>query len=67
MTRIRLIERVLYVVPVIGAMAFGAAQAFASSTPPAEKAGAYCTTSQCYTYCGGPGTGACVAGRCICH
>ena len=66
MTRTQLIKRVLYVVPMVGAMAFGTAQAFASSAPSREKAYA-CTTSQCYDYCGGPGTGACVAGRCICH
>jgi hypothetical protein len=67
MTPIRRINRVLYVIPVIGALAFGTAQAFASSTPPQEKAGAYCTTTQCNNYCGGPGTGACVTGRCICY
>jgi hypothetical protein len=66
MTRIRLIQRALYVIPVIGAISFGTAQAFAAATPQG-KAGAYCTTTQCYNYCGGPGTGACVTGRCICY
>lgn len=63
MARTRLMKRVFCAVPLVGAMAFGAAQAFASPTPPPEKANA-CTTTSCRNFCGGPG--GCVDGICIC-
>ena len=44
MTRIRLLKRALYVVPVIGAMAFGTTQVFASSTAPIASMRAACLT-----------------------
>jgi hypothetical protein len=64
MTRIRLIKRVLYVAPVIGAMVFGTTQVFASSAPREALA---CTPKQCLLYCG-PAGGVCSSsGVCICR
>ncbi|HST63176.1 MAG TPA: hypothetical protein VLK84_30985 [Longimicrobium sp.] len=63
MTRIQLIKRVLYVVPVVGSVVFGTAQAFASSTP--REALACTTDKQCSLSCGSPG-GICRSGVCIC-
>jgi hypothetical protein len=63
MTRIQSIKRVLYVVPVVGAVVFGTAQAFASPAPREELA---CTTDkQCSLSCGAPG-GICRSGICLC-
>lgn len=63
MTRIQLIRRVLYVVPVVGTVVFGTVQAFASPTPREEVA---CTTDyQCNLFCGEPG-GVCRSRVCIC-
>ncbi|HEU4880604.1 MAG TPA: hypothetical protein VFT45_00125 [Longimicrobium sp.] len=64
MTRIRLLKRALYVVPVIGAMAFGTTQVFASSTAQEARA---CTPKQCLLTCG-PAGGVCSSsGVCICR
>lgn len=63
MTRIRLIKRVLYVLPVLGAMAFGTSQAFASAAPREELA----CSKWCFTECG-PAGGVCSSsGYCICY
>lgn len=63
MTRIRLLKRVLYVVPVLGAMAFGTAQAFASSAPREALA----CSKGCFLECGTAG-GVCSSyGTCICR
>lgn len=60
------IKRVLYVVPVLGAMAFGASQAFAS--PAQAQAERACTRFQCVIECG-PTGGVCKTGGsyCICY
>jgi hypothetical protein len=64
MTRIRLIKRVLYVVPVLGAMVFGTAQAFASSSAPREE---LACSRGCRLECG-PSGGVCsTSGYCICY
>jgi hypothetical protein len=65
MTRIRLLNGVLSTFAVTGALAFGVAQAFASSTPePNER---YCNAVRCADSCGGPGQGGCDGlGRCVC-
>lgn len=63
MTRIQLARRVLYVVPMVGAVVFGTAQAFASPTP--REALACTTDKQCSLSCGAPG-GICRSGVCIC-
>jgi hypothetical protein len=65
MTRTRLLKRALYVVPVVGAMAFGTTQVFASTAAPAEQRA--CTPKQCFLQCGGAG-GVCSSnGFCICR
>ena len=65
MTRIKSVKRALSVVPVLGALAFGAAQAFASpAAPTAERA---CTWFECAKVCE-PGGGVCGNnGYCICY
>lgn len=64
MTRGGRIKRVLYVVPVLGAMLFGAAQAFASAAAPAEQRAC---SKLCLKECG-PAGGVCSAyGVCICR
>jgi hypothetical protein len=65
MTRTRLLKRVLFAAPVMGAMVFGAAQAFASSTAPREALA--CTQKQCNFYCGGAGGVCSTSGVCICR
>jgi hypothetical protein len=63
MTRTRLLKRVLYVVPVLGAMAFGTTQVFASATPREALA----CSKGCFLECG-PAGGVCSAyGVCICR
>jgi hypothetical protein len=65
MTRIRLLKRVLFAVPVMGAMVFGTAQAFASTATQQEARA--CTVRGCNFYCGGAG-GVCSAfGVCVCR
>lgn len=65
MTRIQQIKRVLYVVPVLGAVVFGTAQAFAS--PAVLRDEAACTPKQCLLQCG-PAGGVCSSnGYCICR
>lgn len=65
MTRIRQIKRVLYVVPVFGAMVFGATQAFASSG--AEREAERVCSKRCWTECG-PAGGVCNSyGVCVCY
>lgn len=60
------IKRVLYVVPVLGAMAFGATQAFASPTADQREAERACS-KRCWTECG-PAGGVCNAyGVCVCY
>jgi hypothetical protein len=66
MTRIRLLNGVLSTIAVAGALAFGAAQAFASSTP--EQTARYCNAKTCAESCGGAGQGGCDGfGRCVCY
>lgn len=63
MTRNRLVKRVLYVVPVLGAMVFGTAQAFASTAPREVLA----CSKGCFLECG-PAGGVCSSyGVCICR
>lgn len=63
MTRIKMIKRVLYVVPVLGAVAFGTAQAFAAPVSREERA----CSKRCWTECG-PAGGVCTsAGYCVCY
>jgi hypothetical protein len=64
MTRIRLLKRVLYVVPVIGAMVFGTTQVFASTAPREELA---CVPRECYFSCGGAGGVCSYFGKCVCR
>lgn len=64
MANIRKLTRVLYVVPVLGAMAFGASQAFAS---PASREAALACSKLCLQECG-PAGGVCNAyGVCVCR
>lgn len=63
MTRTRLLKRALYVVPVIGAMVFGTAQAFASAAPREALA----CSKGCFLECG-PAGGICsTQGFCYCR
>ena len=63
MTRIRLLKRALYVVPVIGAMGFGATQVFASAAPREALACSKLCLKEC-----GPAGGVCSSsGVCICR
>ncbi|HEX6037995.1 hypothetical protein [Longimicrobium sp.] len=58
------IKRVLYVVPVLGAMVFGATQVFAS--PVAQKEARACSKN-CWQECG-PAGGVCNRyGVCVCY
>lgn len=58
------IKRVLYVVPVLGAMVFGATQVFASPAAPRE---ARACSKGCFLECG-PAGGVCSAyGVCVCR
>jgi hypothetical protein len=67
MARTQLIKRLVYAVPMLGAMAFGTAQAFASPAAASDAAGAWCNPVQCANSCGGPGQGGCDGfGVCIC-
>ena len=65
MTGIQSIKRVLYVVPVLGALAFGASQAFASPTQP--QAERVCDRWQCYEECGPTGGKCSTHGFCYCY
>lgn len=66
MTRTRLIQRALYVVPLVGAMVFGATQVFASPTAAPGDAERACS-KRCWTECG-PAGGVCNAyGVCVCY
>lgn len=63
MTSIRLLKRALLVVPVLGALGFGAAQAFAS---PASREALACSKG-CFQECG-PAGGVCSSfGVCVCR
>jgi hypothetical protein len=63
MTGIRLLKRALLVVPVVGALAFGTAQAFASSAPREALA----CSKGCFLECG-PAGGVCSSyGVCVCR
>ena len=64
MTRIRLLTRVLCAVPLVGAMVFGTAQAFAS---PAPREATACIPRECNFYCGGAGGVCSYYGQCICR
>jgi len=64
MTRsIRLVTRLLYALTVLGALAFGASQAFATAARPADAAA--CDTRSCNLYCA-PTGGRCLNGTCQC-
>ncbi len=64
MARFRSFKRVLYVVPVIGAVVFGAVQAFAA---PAVQREALACSMGCLMECGGAG-GVCSSyGYCVCY
>ena len=63
MTRNRLLKRVLYVVPVIGAMVFGTTQVFASATPREALA----CSKLCLKECGAAGGICSSSGVCICR
>jgi hypothetical protein len=66
MTRsIHLAIRSLYAVTVLGALAFGASQAFAMATRPADNAARACDTRSCNLYCA-PTGGRCLNGTCHC-
>lgn len=64
MTRIQLLKRALYVVPLAGAMVFGTTQAFASAAP---REAAACIPRECNFYCGGAGGVCSYYGVCICR
>ena len=60
------VKRVLYVVPVVGAMVFGATQAFASPASAQREAERACS-KRCWTECG-PAGGVCNPyGVCVCY
>ena len=63
MTRTRLLKRALYVVPVIGAMVFGTAQAFASAAPREALA----CSKGCFVECGPVGGICSSSGFCYCR
>jgi hypothetical protein len=66
MTRIRMLNGALYTLAVVGALAFGTVQAFASSGP-RESERSYCPEEICDRACGGPGSWFCEpSGTCIC-
>lgn len=63
MTRTPLLKRALYVLPLVGAMVFGTAQAFATPVSREELA----CSKGCWTECG-PVGGVCSSyGYCICY
>ncbi len=65
MTRIRMFNNALYALAVLGALTFGAAQAFASPAP--QQSARACWEDLCDNACGGPGTWFCEGGiTCIC-
>jgi hypothetical protein len=56
MTHIRRLNRSLYALAVLGALTFGAAQAFATSGQPGTDRGRpYCDPDECNVRCGGYG------------
>ncbi len=66
MTRIRQLKRVLYVVPVMGAIVFGATQVFASPASGQGESERACS-KRCWTECG-PAGGVCNRyGVCVCY
>lgn len=66
MTRISMLKRALYVVPVFGAIVFGATQVFASPASSQREAERACS-KRCWTECG-PAGGVCNAyGVCVCY
>jgi hypothetical protein len=65
MTRIRTLNGALYTLGILGALSFGAVQAFASPSP-RQSDGAFCPTNVCNKTCG-PGMWDCdESGRCVC-
>jgi hypothetical protein len=66
MTRsIQLVKRSLYAVTVLGVLAFGASQAFATTASPANDAARSCDARSCNLYCA-PTGGRCLNGQCQC-
>ena len=66
MTRtVRMLNRSFYALAVAGALAFGASQAFASSTPAGDAARPYCDPVKCNAECGGYGI--CSGFNCLCY
>lgn len=63
MARIRLLNGTLYTLAVVGALAFGAAQAFATSSP--QQSARHCDEEACRAFCYGAG-GCDGWGQCIC-
>jgi len=62
----RLTTRSLYALALLGALAFGAAQAFAAAPNPADAAANSCIRTGCWTVCGETG-GLCSGGICYCY
>ena len=66
MTRsIHLAKRSLYALTVLGALAFGTSQAFATPAKPADDAARLCEPLSCNRYCA-PTGGRCLNGTCQC-
>lgn len=63
---IRLATRSLYALPLLGALAFGAAQALAATPEPGNATSRSCIRTGCWTVCGETG-GACIGGTCQCY
>jgi hypothetical protein len=63
---IRLATRSLYALALLGALAFGAAQAFAATPEPGNATSRSCIRTGCWVVCGSTG-GLCVGEICYCY
>jgi hypothetical protein len=66
MTGIRMLNGAVYTLAVVGALAFGTVQAFAS--PGQQQSARACNEDLCNSVCGGPGSWYCEGSgpQCIC-
>ncbi|HEX6746176.1 MAG TPA: hypothetical protein VF092_02595 [Longimicrobium sp.] len=63
---IRYAKRSLYVLPLLGALAFGAVQALAATPEPGDATTRSCIRTGCWVVCGETG-GACIGETCYCY
>lgn len=64
MSRIQILNGPLYTLAAVGALAFGAVQAFASPGP-RQSEGDFCPEAVCNKACG-PGAWYCESNQCVC-